>query len=304
MGVIIGFMLLPMEIQLLLMYKRRKMNNFPFVCVIQMAQQSMSGRIPMQRLPRRFPPPPAWAKPGFKQGAPNNDVEYVKKEEPVKQVEPAPLRSSIKREGFEKKKSVSFTEEKPAIIKIEKNRHQLQFPWVWSYRYNTGEKKMTAQEWNDSFKPIGIVDSIELFWQYYNNLPSILELQPKVLFSFFKQGIKPLWEDPANQQGFSLIMYLTWNRIEADDIEKVYLYLLLYLIGYQQPEIVDNISGLTIEGRNSNPTSSICESYKLTIWFSKQIQDRMTMINNMFAFLSFDEDVYSNITQSVIDHKV
>lgn len=42
---------------------------------------------------------------------------------------------------------------------------------------------------------------IEGFWQLYNNTITPAEMEQNSNFHFFKSGIKPLWEHPANLDG-------------------------------------------------------------------------------------------------------
>lgn len=203
--------------------------------------------------------------------------------------------------------SILPTIQQDTFVIDPKSKYPLQYTWVWSYRMNTGEKDMTADAWNRSFKCIGEIDSIPLFWQYYNNIPSILEIAPDVVFSFFKRGISPCWEDPLNQNGFSLIIYISYSRIDdPEHVRELYLLFLLYLIGYEQPEIIDHISGITVEWRANNK-SQCCETYKFTVWFSNTIPsgtDRSAMINQMFKQLNIPSFLSSKLTQKTINHTV
>ena len=42
---------------------------------------------------------------------------------------------------------------------------------------------------------------IEVFWQLYNNITEPHHMEQNCNYHFFKKGIQPLWEDPANQEG-------------------------------------------------------------------------------------------------------
>jgi translation initiation factor 4E len=45
------------------------------------------------------------------------------------------------------------------------------------------------------------VDTVEDFWSVFNHIERVSKLQSGFDFSFFKRGIKPMWEDDANRRG-------------------------------------------------------------------------------------------------------
>jgi len=45
------------------------------------------------------------------------------------------------------------------------------------------------------------VSTVEDFWGVFNHIERVSKLQSGFDFSFFKRGIKPMWEDNANRQG-------------------------------------------------------------------------------------------------------
>lgn len=69
------------------------------------------------------------------------------------------------------------------------------------------------EEYDASLQNICTVDSVQLFWQCFNNLPTVDQLKPKSSFHLMKvrpvlarvlnvqAGIKPIWEDPNNENG-------------------------------------------------------------------------------------------------------
>lgn len=58
-----------------------------------------------------------------------------------------------------------------------------------------------------------------LLCSVYNNIVKVSELSQGGNFHFFKEGVKPMWEDPANKEGGKwLIMTATAKKKELDSM--------------------------------------------------------------------------------------
>jgi hypothetical protein len=82
--------------------------------------------------------------------------------------------------------------------------HPLEYEWTFWYdkRPAAGKRLKGEQEsYESNLRAIGTFGTVEDFWRYYNHLvkPSKLELNSN--YHFFKNGIKPMWEDSANSKG-------------------------------------------------------------------------------------------------------
>lgn len=105
--------------------------------------------------------------------------------------------------------------EDPANYNI---RHPLQSKWTLWYRAsaksssgsgssgNKGSAK--ADNWEASLQCVNTVDTIEDFWGMYNNVPGIAKMDDNSDYMFFKEGIRPAWEDPANANGGSFTLQM------------------------------------------------------------------------------------------------
>lgn len=71
----------------------------------------------------------------------------------------------------------------------------LKFPKVNLSRNNKDNEKEGEEEETE------IVDSIEQFWVSFSNLKNIEDVSIDTEYFFFKNGIKPLWEDEMNKNG-------------------------------------------------------------------------------------------------------
>lgn len=79
------------------------------------------------------------------------------------------------------------------------------------------ETTATPHPYENSIKGISVVKTVEEFWSTYNYLKRPNDLSSTTDYHFFRDGIKPTWEDPKNAKGgkwivsaksFSTLMFL------------------------------------------------------------------------------------------------
>lgn len=112
---------------------------------------------------------------------------------------------------------------------------------VWGLWREGGDQRpsvdTTADEWCTRLTLIVNLSSVEDFWRLFNNFDPLIDIPIGVSLNFFKQDIKPLWEDPANNGGGRWYFNLEKPRHLADldeynsKIQETWLYILLSLIG-------------------------------------------------------------------------
>ncbi|KAK7195310.1 eukaryotic translation initiation factor eIF-4E [Novymonas esmeraldas] len=80
-------------------------------------------------------------------------------------------------------------------------QHKLQRPWTLWYdspsTYNT-------ENWEMSLVPIMTVHSVEEFFVMLKYMKPLHALRTSSQYHFFQEGVKPMWEDPANKKGGKL----------------------------------------------------------------------------------------------------
>ena len=63
------------------------------------------------------------------------------------------------------------------------------------------ESTTAPHPYENSIKNISTVQSVEQFWSTYNYLKRPNDLSSTTDYHFFRDGIKPTWEDPKNAKG-------------------------------------------------------------------------------------------------------
>ena len=73
-------------------------------------------------------------------------------------------------------------------------------------------------------------NTVEDFWSVYNHIEPASRLQTGCDYSLFKEGIKPMWEDPGNKAGGRWLVSLDKKqRLQA--LDKFWLNMMMALIG-------------------------------------------------------------------------
>ena len=122
----------------------------------------------------------------------------------------------------------------------------LQDKWVIKARKTADYSKgQSASNWSNSFSLVAKFNTVESLWKSLNFGLA------KTMYSFFKEGIEPAWEDDKNKNGCSFHFYSDDDEFKLD--------LLLLIVGGTVP-FYEFVNGYTIDVKRSN--------YKLSIWFS------------------------------------
>lgn len=136
-------------------------------------------------------------------------------------------------------------------------KHPLNSKWTLWYYYP--EKNA---EWEKCQHRIYTIDTVEDFWSLVDHVKPPSELGSGVDYSFFKNGIRPMWEDPQNVKGGRLTV-ISVPKSKSPLIDEVWLDVLIFLIGENHSN-ADNVCGVVLNTRQYG--------FKLAVWTS--VQDR------------------------------
>ena len=111
--------------------------------------------------------------------------------------------------------------------------HQLENVWEFKYKpkIQHTKKQPSKHEWLSTFKHIGKIGSVEMFWSVINNVKKWSTLHYGSIYSFFKEGITPCWEDEKNKDGCSYAFFFVKDRMTEQNLDDTFETALLYLVG-------------------------------------------------------------------------
>jgi len=116
----------------------------------------------------------------------------------------------------------------------------------WVFWHDRNNPNANEEEWEDQLKEIADINTVQTFWQVYNNTPfSTLPLRDSL--HLFKKNVKPIWEDPRNKNGGA------WTfRVPKANSQEFSKEVQMMAIGEILQEVVergDDICGVSISVR-------------------------------------------------------
>jgi len=147
--------------------------------------------------------------------------------------------------------------------------HPLEHEWtLWydqrmeQHRRVRGEK----QQYENNLRAIGSMGTVESFWAYFNHVVPPSRMDCNANYHFFKKGIKPMWEDPANAKGGKWIIVLKSRHRER--LDEMWANLLLALIG-ETLDVEDDICGAVCSRRKNGD--------KIAVWTKTKNNEELIM---------------------------
>lgn len=97
--------------------------------------------------------------------------------------------------------ATSITEDAPNTVRLPVSKpHMLKNKWTLWYDVPSA-KKTTQQNWAANLKTVCTIESVEDFWAMFQHIPKPTEVVLGSNYYLFRDGIKPMWEDPINSAG-------------------------------------------------------------------------------------------------------
>ncbi|GAA6007012.1 hypothetical protein JCM11491_001477 [Sporobolomyces phaffii] len=187
-------------------------------------------------------------------------------------------------------------------------KHPLYSPWtLW---FDSASKQDKAKSWEEALSKVISFQSVEEFWGLYNNIIAPSHLSPNSNYYLFKEGIKPAWEDHANEKGGKWSVQLPRGKY-AGEIDTYWLYTMLAAIGetfetpFTQPSSASDDSTpsastpVPLPSTFSNEITGVIVSarkafYRINIWTRTSGPEARARIENIgkhfkYGVLAFDK---------------
>ncbi|KAK5166427.1 uncharacterized protein LTR77_007970 [Saxophila tyrrhenica] len=170
------------------------------------------------------------------------------KKEPQSQPSDTSDKEASRRPPARKSMSSLRTNDAPATSPKDSNAWPLKHGWVIHYRPPTSKNS----DYEKSMKPLCRIDTAQSFWAVYSHLKRPSALPTVSDYHFFKDGIRPVWEDDENKHGGKWIM-----RLKKGVADRYWEDLLLAMIGDQFAEASEEVCGAVVSVRSGEDVFSI-----------------------------------------------
>ncbi|KAJ1983544.1 eukaryotic translation initiation factor 4E [Dimargaris cristalligena] len=165
-------------------------------------------------------------------------------------------------------------------------KHPLQNAWtLW---YDNPTKRTNTNTWSQNLREIITFSTVEDFWGAHNNINRATDIPAGANYHLFKEGIKPMWEDVANEHGGRWVVQLPRKPAEANTL---WLYALLALIG-ETFENEDDICGVVFACRRSQ--------FRISLW--TRIADNQEICENIGRQLRASLNIPTQIKMEFSEH--
>merc|ERR1712166_65044 len=130
-------------------------------------------------------------------------------------------------------------------------QNPLEANWTIWYDKRTVSKNAKRGDQNtyeSNLEAVGSFDSVGKFWALYNHLKKPDQLEVNSNYHLFKEGIKPMWEDAANEAGGKWVLNIKGS--EKNLLPQFWENLVLGLIG-ETIDQSDEITGAVVSKRRA-----------------------------------------------------
>ncbi|KAK5694672.1 hypothetical protein LTR97_009262 [Elasticomyces elasticus] len=124
----------------------------------------------------------------------------------------------------------------------------LRHTWVVYYRPPTSK----TADYEKSIKPLCRISTVQDFWSVYTHLNRPSTLPTVSDYHFFRDGIRPVWEDEENRKGGKWTM-----KLKKGVVDRYWEDLLLAMIGDQFGEASDEVCGAVVSIRQGEDVFGI-----------------------------------------------
>jgi translation initiation factor 4E len=119
----------------------------------------------------------------------------------------------------------------------------------WTLWYDNPRLAPPGTDWHDQLKNLGTFQTAEEFWSIFNNVKPSGELSVNSNYHLFKEGVEPMWEDPANKEGGKFVLTIPKKDSKGGKCDEWWLFTVLALIGETMDASGEEICGCVVSIR-------------------------------------------------------
>ncbi|KAF9085358.1 hypothetical protein BGX29_001993 [Mortierella sp. GBA35] len=184
----------------------------------------------------------------------------------------------------------------PVLSPSVADKHPLQHAWTLYYDITAGYNRQgpSLHIYENGLRDMGTFTTVELFARFFNWIKKPHKIENSSNYHLFKDGIKPMWEDPANASGGRWIVTLLTKNPEL--LDRCWMDLAYALVG-EQLDLGDDICGAVLSRRT--------KADRLAVWVRDK--DNVDVVNGigkrLIKFLDLAKEKISLEFQITTDAK-
>lgn len=167
-------------------------------------------------------------------------------------------------------------------------KHPLHRNWTLWY---DSKKTLKGDDWEGSLVHINTIGTVEDFWVMHNHTKRPSSIEVGANYHFFREGVKPMWEDDTNKQGGKWVFTIT-TKEDMARLDAIWEDMLLAVLG----EYLDDgnaICGLVL-GKRKTQT-------KIAVWTNNK--DAVEEISRIGKNIRREGKLESNVVLEYFPHR-
>lgn len=140
----------------------------------------------------------------------------------------------------------------------------------WTMWFDNSRLADPNKEWKDNLANCGSFDTIEDFWRIFNNLKPASQLPLNSNYHVFREGVIPMWEDPANENGGKFVLTIPKKDSESGRCDEWWLHTVLAIIGETLDADGNEVCGAVVSIRPKHD--------RIALWLRSNDQGRCSLV--------------------------
>lgn len=194
-----------------------------------------------------------------------------------------------------KEEAVAATAESESTLDLEV-KHELQTTWKFWYFEPSKDR---GSNWEDNLRVVSSFTTVEDFWSIFNHIKGASDLRMGSSYFVFKDGLKPMWEDPGNRAGGRWLVSL--DKRNRSNLDNFWLEVLLCLIGEAFDDDGDDVCGAVVDCRGKQDKISIWtadhKNKDRVMAIGRKIKERLQLPHNLLTYESHESTATKSSSQ-------
>lgn len=186
----------------------------------------------------------------------------------------------------------------------EQNPDPVKLNARWTMWFDNPRLSDPNKDWKDNLTNCGTFDTIENFWRIFNNLKPASQLSVNSNYHVFREGVIPMWEDPANKEGGKFVLTMPKKDSKSGRCDEWWLFTVLAIIGETLDLDGDEVCGAVVSIRKNQD--------RIALWLKSNNKGRCSQVGARWkkclemhrTILKFQEHKAGKMTMKITRTKI